>query len=573
MSITPLTFTGVSTFSTDFQTILTRAVSIAQVPVTAMQNQITDIQSQKVLASGLSSAISDLGTSLGNLASLGKNSGIVANSSNSSVVTATATGTPSAASYTISNVTSIARAASETSLKGYAGQRYSVAYTPLTGDASTPDTQSLTFTAIDSLGNPQTKTVALAGGLTGLDGAGAASAINSALQATGNSALMGIVATADSGTGTIQFSGNAASTFTVGFGAVTGVDNTGGFASVQNTVKTSAAAAVSTTGTLELNVGGTRKTIVLAAGKNNLAGLTDAINSLNLGVTASVLNTGTGGTPNYLTLSANQTGLTTLTLVDDPTNTATTLLTATNQGANTVFQINGANVTKPGTVVADVVPGLSFSFNGTTTGTQTVGISLSTDKSQLSSALSDLVAKYNVVSGQVNSQIGSGAGLLIGNPMINQARQALFSVMNSSGSGSSVQSLTDLGIELSNSGVMSLNSATLNALSNTQVGDAFKFLGDTVAGPAATQTRLAQFSDPTTGLIKAQEDQWDVADKRITNQVSALTDRINAMQTTLQSKLQIADSLLASLTSQQSILTSSISSLNLASGYTAKANA
>jgi len=70
MSITPLTFTGVSTFSTDFQTILTRAVSIANLPVTALTNQQTNIQSEKVLASNLSSAISDLGTSLGSLAAL-----------------------------------------------------------------------------------------------------------------------------------------------------------------------------------------------------------------------------------------------------------------------------------------------------------------------------------------------------------------------------------------------------------------------------------------------------------------------------------------------------------------------
>lgn len=568
MSIQPLTFTGVSSFSNDFQTILSRAVSIAQLPLTALTNQQTNIQSEKMLATNLSSAIADLGSSLGSLATLGKSQGMAATSTNTAVVTATASGAVSGATYSVSNVTSIARAASETSLVGYAGSQYSVAYNTLTGDAATPDTQSLTFTVNDASGNPQTTTVQLSAGSAGLDGTAAASAINDALQATGNAALMGITATADSGSGTILFSGSSSSPFSVSFGGVTGVDNTGGFASVQNSEQTSTAAQVSKTGTLELNLGGTKTTIVLAPDKNNLAGLSEAINNLNLGVTASILTTGTGSTPNYLTLSANRTGVTTLTLTDDPSGAATSLLSATNQGANTVFQLNGLDVTKPSTTVSDVVPGLTLTFNGTTTAGQTVDISLTADGSKISSALQDLVSKYNAVSGLVNAQIGPAAGLLSGNPLIVQTRQAMFSLVNSSANGSSVQSLTDLGIELDNSGKMSFNSDTFNALSSSQIADAFNFLASPTAGTAAMQSKFTQLSDPTTGAIKAQEDQWDAADKRLSSQVDDLTARINAMQAALQSKLQAADTLLASMASTQSMLTASIQAMNFTSyGY------
>jgi flagellar hook-associated protein 2 len=304
-------------------------------------------------------------------------------------------------------------------------------------------------------------------------------------------------------------------------------------------------------------------------GQNNLAGLSAAINKLNLGVTASVLTTGTGNSPNYLTLSANHTGLTTLTLTDSAAN----LLSATNQGANTVFKLNGLDVTKPGTVVDDVVPGVSFAFNGTTATDQTVNISLASDKTKMATALQDIVSKYNQVSGLLNAQIGPAAGLLSGNSMIIQARQAMFSLVNSSGASGSVQSLTALGIDLSNSGVMSFNSDRFNALSGSQVADAYSFLSSVTTGPAAMQSKFTQLSDPLNGTIQAQQNQWDATDKRLSTQVDALTTRINAMQATLQSKLQIADTLLAGLTSQQNILTSSISSLNFTSGYTAKANA
>lgn len=559
MSIAPLTFTGVSTFSNDFQTILTRAVSIANLPVKALTNQQSNIQSEKMLTSSLSSAIANLGSSLGSLASLGTTQGMVATSTDSTKVSATAAGAPSGATYSITDITSLARAASETSLSGSAGWQYSSQYTALAGPAS----QSLTFTLNDSSGKPQTTVVNLAAGLSG---AAASTAINTALQATGISALMGI--TAISAAGSIQFSANSSSSFTVAFGDVaTG----GGFDTDKASLQTSSAGRVSATGTLELNIGGTKTTIVLAADKNNLAGLAEAINNLKQGVTASVLSTGTGTLPNYLTLSANQTGATTLALTDDPTGSRTTLLSATNQGANTVFKLNGLDVIKPSVVVSDVVPGVSFTFNGTTTVGQTVDIALSSDRSKISTALQDMVAKYNLVSGQVNAQIGPAAGLLSGNPLIGQTRQALFSLVNSSGSGS-VQSLTALGIELSNSGVMSFNSAGFNVLSDSQITDAYTFLASSTAGPSAMQARFTQLSDPVTGAIKAQQDQYDASDKRMTTQVEALTARIALMQATLQSKLQIADSLLASLASQQSMLTSSIQSMNFTSyGYTATA--
>jgi flagellar hook-associated protein 2 len=572
MSIAPLTFTGVSSFSNDFQTILTRAVQIANLPVTALTNHQTDIQSEKVLASGLSSAIAAMGTSLGSLATLGTTPAMTASSTDSSVVTATASGATSGATYAITNVTSIARVASETSLTGYAGTQYSVAYKPLTGAASNADQQSLTFTINDSSGNAQTTTIQLAGGTAGLDGAGAAKAINTALQATGNASLMGLTATANSAGDTISFAGSATSTFTLGFGDVSGVDTTGGFASVHGTVQTSATVPVSTTGTMQLNIGGTLTPIVLTAGQNNLAGLRDAINNLNLGVTASIVATGTGGASNYLTVSAKQTGLTTLTLVDDPTGTAKSFLSNTNQGANTVFQLNGLNVTKPTTVVSDVVSGVSFTFDGTTATNQTVDVSLASDSSKISSALQSLVSNYNTLSGLLNAQIGSAAGLLSGNPIIAQTRQAMFSLLNSGTGSGTVQNLTDLGIELDNNGVMSLNSDTFNALSTTQIADAYTFLGSKTAGPTSMQAQFTQLSDPTTGTIQAQETQWDATDTRLTAQVSALTDRINLMQTTLQSKLQVADSLLASLASTQTMLTSSIQSLNFSSyGYNSTA--
>jgi len=117
--IQPLTITGVSQYSSDLQSILTRAVQLASLPAQQLQNQQTDLGQEQTLASSLSSAVANIATDMGTLADLGSSKGLVASSTDSSLVSATATGATAPASYTISNITSVASAASESSLQSY----------------------------------------------------------------------------------------------------------------------------------------------------------------------------------------------------------------------------------------------------------------------------------------------------------------------------------------------------------------------------------------------------------------------------------------------------------------------
>jgi flagellar hook-associated protein 2 len=454
MAITPLTFTGVSTFSNDFQTILNRAVSIASLPAKALQNKQTDLLQEKQLTTSLESVVSDLANSVSNLGALGSNQALVGNSSDSTKVAVNSASGSTPVSHSITNITSVAKAASESSLTGYA-------------DAT--------------------------------------------------------------------------------------------------------AATVSSTGTVELFVGGSSKQFTLAAGKNNLAGLRDAINAQGLGVTASVLTTGTGLTPFYLSISASSTGQNALQLVDDPNGTPTQLLTATNPGANAVFKVDGVNVTSTTNLINSVISGITFTIVKQTDPAETVTLSTATDSTQLSSALKDFVAKYNAVTGQLNGQIGSAAGLLSGNSLIWGLQSELHGLVNHNGTGA-IKSLAELGIELDNTGKMSFNQDTtdptrhvaFNSLSSAQIAGAFSFLGSATTGFGALSSRLTQYSDPITGTIKSQQDLFDAADKRLTGQVNTITNRANAMQKSLSAKLQAADALIASLTAQQQLLNASLQSASFA---------
>ena len=439
MSIAPLVFTGVSQYSSDFQSIVNRAVSIAQIPVQALQNQQANMVTEKMSFTNLSSAVASLATSVGNLGTLGSSKALSATSTDPMSVTATATGATQGANYQISNITSVATAASETSLKSYA-----------------------------------------------------------------------------------------------------------------------ATDVFSSTGQLTLSVGSKSYTIDVS-GNNTLAGVAKAINAMPAaGISASVITTSNGS---YLSLSAMNTGKNAISLTDG--NTA--LLTSQNPGSNTEFMLNGVPVSESGRVISDVVAGTTFTFTGTTTPGETIGISLTTDRSQLASALQDLATKYNAVADQVNAQIGPNAGLLSGNSIIGDVRGAMLSLVNYSGGSGQVKSLAALGIELDATGHMSFNADTFNALTDSQVSDGFSYLGSTTAGFGALQKQFSQISDPVTGSIQAQLNSYAAANTRISKQISDMTDRINTMQTALQAKLQTADALLASLESQQNILTQSIQGLNYTS--------
>lgn len=452
MSLSPLVFTGVSKFSEDFQTIIDRAARIATLPATQLENQQKDLLQQKLQVTSLSAAASSLASALSNLGTVAGRKAITANSTNTSTVTVASVNTSSPARYVIGNVTSIARAAAETSVSGYAN---------------------------------------------------------------------------------------------------------------------STSAAASTNGHVKLIVGSQEYNLDISS-SNNLTTLRNTINALDAGVTASVLTTGTGATPYYLSITANAPGATTLELRDDPTGANTNLLTSNNQGANTEFEINGVSVSKPTTLINDVVSGLTFNVLDTTDPGEQAVITLSSSRSALETAIGSFVSAYNGARDQINSQSGESAGLLSGDFLVRELGSKLTRITSYNEPDGSIHGLADLGVVLSSDGVASFDSTVLQNLTASQLEDAFDFLGSSTTGLAGLSSELSQLSDPFNGLAKIQIDQYDAANRRITDKIAQINARVADMQKSMASRLQIMDTLLASLQSQQNLLTASIESLSFTTYGTSK---
>jgi len=444
--ITPLTLSGVSTYSSDFQSILNRQVQIAELPLQELQTQDSTVLSQAQTLGGFIRPVNDLANAITALGNLASNQALAATSSDSTKVTAQATGATSPASYTISNITFIAGTASESSVSGYA-------------DSTT--------------------------------------------------------------------------------------------------------AQVSSTGILKLVVGSNSYTINLTPQTNNLSGLENAINNLNAGVTASILTTGTGSNPNYLSISANATGATTLQLFDDPTGADKNLLTDNNQGSDAVFHLNGVPVTNSSNTINNVIPGLTFTIVAPTSPNQNVTLSLSSDGTQLASAVQTFVSAYNALNQQVLGQEGPAAGPLAGDFLVRQMQQDLQSLTTYSGNAS-IKSLSDLGISIDSAGKMSVDPTVISSFSSSQLSDAFNFFGSATTGFGALAGQFNELTDPVSGLITIQDQSYTSNDQHLQGQISTLTTQIQTMQATLSQQLAAADALVAELQSQQTVISASVQSVNLA---------
>lgn len=533
-------FTGISQYASTFQSLLNSAVETADVPITELQDQDSTVLSKESALGSLQTTVGDLTSSFSALATLASGQALSATSSNDSVVTATATGATQPASYTINSVTSIAAAASEVSTgNGYANSTT----TPVSNGTMTLEVGGQSY-ALQLTGNNLNSLV------SAINGAGAG-VTASVVTTSGGADQLSI--TSNGGSDSIQLYDG---TSTTGTDLIT---STGSGTETSTGTYANATATQVSTGTMTLVFGSTGTPYTFQLSSNNLESVASGINGLNAGVTASIITTSTG---DYLSVSANSTGATTLALYDGTHTSGTDLLTSANQGADAKFQLNGIPVDEPTNTISNVISGLSLDIQGMSSTPTT--ISLASDPSQLSSALQSFVTSYNAVQTAVEAQEGQSAGPLAGDSVINQLQTMLNQMASYTNLGGGIQSLANLGVEFDgDTGQLSFNQTTFSALSQSQVQDALTFLGSTTSGFGAFYTQLDGFSDPITGLIQSEISGDQQTDSDLQSQISTMQAQVSTMQTNLTAQLETADTQQEELQNQQAELNASLDGLNL----------
>jgi flagellar hook-associated protein 2 len=532
----PIYFSGLSSFSSDFQSIIQRAVQIADIPVTNLQTEQAANTADQNALTALEPTVSALGTDVANLGTLASSQGLSASSSDATTVSVVNTGATAPATYTVSNITT-ATAASEASTKGYA----------------TTDTVSPNGLLNLVVGSNTYLINVSASGLNNLSGL--AQAINnagagvSATVLTANS--QSYLSVSASNTGLAPLALNLATPSDLVSSTGTGTETS------LSTYANATSAAVSTTGQVQLVVG-TKTYYVNVSGHNNLNGLAQSINAANAGVTATVA----GGAGAY-SLSLAASGPATIQLND--LQNGADQISNTNPGSNATFTLNGVpgQITESSNTITDVIPGVSFTLlNSLPSGSVT--LSLATDPTQLSSALQTFVTDYNTLVSAVSAQQGQSAGPLQGNLIVNEISsdmQNLVTYWNPTGT-STIHSLSDLGVTFNDTGQLSFSASTFGALSDTQISDAFKFLGSSSTGFAALASNFTQLTDPISGMIQTQIDGYQSTNTELGNEITTAEAKVTRVQQSATAQAEAADALVAELQQKQSALDSSIQSVN-----------
>ncbi len=296
--------------------------------------------------------------------------------------------------------------------------------------------------------------------------------------------------------------------------------------------------------------------------------LVAAINGLNSGATATLINTGAASNPYVIQLSAPSGTANTLTISSTPTGLS---FTKTQSASDLSMTINGLSVTKSSNNVNDLISGLQFDISAIGSATITV----SHDDSKISSAIQDIVKSYNDFKKTYDNAVHYSddpkqQGILMSDfnikDIFNRVEQP-FLLYNAAGS---LHSLSDIGITRNDDGTLSFDSSKLDAelVSNRDdvkqllVGDGSSS-SDSFFGHLST---VLNYVSSATGPIDSETTLFDTEKSDLNKQISQTESFLAQQKSLLELQFSNLDTVLGKLKSIGNYLTMQINSFTKSNG-------
>ncbi len=234
-------------------------------------------------------------------------------------------------------------------------------------------------------------------------------------------------------------------------------------------------------GRMTVTVGGVSKIINITNANNTLDGIAKEINNAKMGVSASVINTGSGF---QLIMTAEKTGAVNgieIGIQDndgdstDGNGLSRLAYDATTKNLNQMiaaedaqFSINGISVTRSSNSVSDLIEGLTFNLTAETTSPAIVKVARDTDL--VAERVQEFVDKFNELQELINEVTafnpgGGAGGTLVGNSSVRQISAQSKAILGSivqGLEGSKIRSLSEVGISTdSKTGKLTLDQTKL----------------------------------------------------------------------------------------------------------------
>lgn len=331
------------------------------------------------------------------------------------------------------------------------------------------------------------------------------------------------------------------------------------------------------TGTLHIAIhGGTAVDVTISSSNNTLAGIRQAINDANAGVTATIIN---DGTTNRLVLASKTSGLAGdigVTVDDSGGGTkalaglASVSLFQTQAALDAKVTINGTDITRSSNLITDAIDGVTLNLaKGTLAAPGTAILTVSRDTNAVTSAINNFVSAYNNALGLLKTDTSYDAGakkgaVLNGDSTARSIQSQLSSLlsMNVTGVAGGISYLSDIGINRQADGTLATDSTKLAAALADPNKDVTSLFTQTIGGNEGIAVRfntalhgIVEFG----GLIGSRTDGITASIKSIGTSRDALNLRLAKIEAQYRAQFSALDGLISSMQKTSQYLTQQFS--------------
>lgn len=313
--------------------------------------------------------------------------------------------------------------------------------------------------------------------------------------------------------------------------------------------------------------GGAAVSIEITAEDNSLAGIAKKINATpNAGVTASVLNDGTGarlvlksatGASQGFTLSGTG-NLAQLNVGKDQPSAINTA------AQDAQLAVDGVPVKYPVNSISTLIDGVRLDLTAAAPGTRvTIGSSMPTEG--IKQAVTDFVATYNEVYKMVKDAVDPIDGPLRGDAaaknLLRQLKGITLSVLNPAAGATQAKTLADIGVATQRDGTLSVDTAALSkALNNAPALVEAMFAPS--AGLTAALSKISTEAVSTKSGLGASETSYGKAQRALDENKDSVLAATEKMRARMTQQFAAMDSKVAVYKSTQSFLENQIKAWN-----------
>ena len=315
-------------------------------------------------------------------------------------------------------------------------------------------------------------------------------------------------------------------------------------------------------GSFSFQVGAGAVQTVAVDATTTLTSLKDSINALNAGVSASVVNDGSGPNPYRLILTGTSTG--TSSSINITQNDTSLAFSTTLQAAqDATFTVDGMAFTRQTNSASDIITGVTVDLMAADPA-KTVTVTVSRDTDSITESVKKLVDAYNGVASYVrmNNRYDSDtkkAYPFFGDSVARSIADDLRRVFSSSVSGlpDTMNRLLHAGVSTDKEGVMSLDAAKLKAALNSDFDGVVSLFtkGTATTGLAELiHQNASSIDDFVDGRIKGRQDGLKKNMTRIDQDIRQKETQLVTYEEQLRSQFTMLEGMLATLKGQGNAL-------------------